>query len=170
MKVRVKEIIKLIRDIASNVSIAVSLLAIVMTLTVSYEVFARYVLGHPTSWVWPINKQLFGVFILTALAYTESQDGHIRIELFYDRFPKKFKKFSDWLTFASKMVFMGVLTWQTAIMAKHAILYKERASGAFKIPLYPFKGLIFLISLVITCEILFFFVSENVFNKKADNK
>jgi TRAP-type mannitol/chloroaromatic compound transport system permease small subunit len=166
MAVKAKEFIASVRHIASSALMMMSCIPIILTITVSIEVIGRYVFNHPTSWVWPVSKQLFGIFILMALAYTESKDSHIRIEIFYDHFPKIIKNFVDWLSFAVKISFMSVLVWQTLIMAQNAIALKERASGSFKIPLYPFKSLIFLSTLFIACGILISFISKKAFKKK----
>jgi TRAP-type mannitol/chloroaromatic compound transport system permease small subunit len=159
---KISQAVQLVTSISARI---VSLLAIILTLTVSIEVIGRYVFNHPTSWVWPISKQLFGIYILMALAYTESKDSHIRIEMFYDHFPRILKKFADWLSFIVKTSFMAVLVWQTAIMAMNSIEAKESASGAFKIPLYPFKSLIFLSTLLIICEIIVSFLLKRIDNK-----
>jgi TRAP-type C4-dicarboxylate transport system permease small subunit len=151
--------------IASSAIVMVSCISIILTITVSIEVIGRYVFNHPTSWVWPVSKQLFGIFILMALAYTEAKDGHIRIEIVYDHFPKIIKKLVDWFSFAVKVSFMGVLAWQTFIMAQNAIVLRERASGSFKIPLYPFKSLIFLSTVLITCVIIISFISKKIYKK-----
>ncbi|MFH0727308.1 MAG: TRAP transporter small permease [Pseudomonadota bacterium] len=170
MTVKAKEIITSVNQIASNAIVMVSCISIILTITVSIEVIGRYVFNHPTSWVWPVSKQLFGIFILTALAYTESKDGHIRIEILYDHFSKNIKKVADWFSFAIKISFMAVLVWQTSIMAQNAIALKERASGSFKIPLYPFKGLICLVTLFIAIEILISFISKKVYKKSKVKK
>jgi TRAP-type mannitol/chloroaromatic compound transport system permease small subunit len=168
MPVKVKEIIKSVPHILSNVCTMLSCISIILTITVSIEVIGRYVFDHPTSWVWPVNKQLFGIFILMALAYIESENGHIRIEIFYDHFPQLIKKFADWLSFAVKISFTAVLVWQTSIMAQNAIKMKESSSGAFKIPLYPFKIFIFLTTFIIACEILSSLLSKYIFKKRKE--
>jgi TRAP-type C4-dicarboxylate transport system permease small subunit len=151
---------KAVQYITSGTSKIVSYFSIIITITISFEVLGRYLFHHPTSWVWPVNRQLFGIFILVALAYTESKDGHIRIEIFYDRFPPVIQKILRWFSLLVMLSFIGVLVWQTSDMAINAIEAKERASGAFKIPLYPFKSLIPLASLLIAVEIIISFFSK----------
>ena len=68
-----------------------SFLVFFMMLITSTEVIARYVFNHPTTWAWPLNRQIFGVFILVAGAYAMSKREHIRIEILYDHFPQKSK-------------------------------------------------------------------------------
>jgi len=154
MPIWLKKMTQTMQRVTSTMSRAASYLILLITLTVSIEVIGRYVFNHPTSWVWPVNRQLFGIFILVALAYTQSQDGHIQIEIFYDRFPPALRTFARWFAFLVSLVFVGVLVWQTASMAVNALAVKERASGAFKIPLYPFKVLIPIASLMLGIELI----------------
>jgi TRAP-type C4-dicarboxylate transport system permease small subunit len=155
-----KKLSQLAKNVMTGVNTIAGYLTIIMTVTVTVEVISRYVFSHPTTWVWPINRQLFGIFILVALAYTQSKGGHIRIEIFYDRFPPVIKKFFRWFSLIVMLSFIGVLTWQTSIMAINAIEAHERASGAFKIPLYPFKTLIPLMAFVIAIQIILSFFAK----------
>lgn len=160
----VKNLAKSVQNATSAMSSIISYFIILITITVSIEVIGRYVFNHPTSWVWPVNRQLFGVFILMALVYTQSENGHIRIEIFYDHFSPGFKAVAKWLAFIVALTFAGVLVWQTSIMAINAVAVQERASGAFKIPLYPFKALIPIASFMLAFEIVISFISKR--NKK----
>lgn len=119
-----------------------SLLVFCMMLVTATEVVARYVFNNPTTWAWPINKQLFGLFILFAGVYTTSKSGHIRIEIFYDRFPPRIQYIVRWISLAALICFMGVLVWQSSWMGWNAWMVKELSARAFRIPLYPFKMLI----------------------------
>ncbi|MEJ2164418.1 MAG: TRAP transporter small permease subunit [Desulfobacterales bacterium] len=132
----------LINRITETVSKPASFLVFVMMLITSTEVIGRYVFNHPTTWAWPLNRQIFGVFILVAGAYTMSTREHIRIEILYDNFPPKVKKVAKGLALLSFVLFMGVLVWQGAWMGWNSLMMREKLAGAFRMPLYPFKLLI----------------------------
>ncbi len=114
---------------------------LIMTVT-TIDVVARYVFNNPLLWGWMTNRQLFGVFILFAGAYTMFKEEHIRIEIFYDLFPKKMKFFAKVIALISFVAFMGVLIWQSAWMGWNSFQMGEKAAGAFRIPMYPFKLII----------------------------
>ena len=118
------------------------LLVFVMMLITSTEVIGRYLFNSPTTWAWPLNRQIFGVFILVAGAYTMSKREHIRIEILYDHFPPKIKLLARAIALASFVIFMGVLVWQGSWMGWNSLMMKEKLAGAFRMPLYPFKILI----------------------------
>jgi len=128
--------------ITEFISKPASLLVFIMMLITSTEVIGRYVFNHPTTWAWPLNRQVFGVFILVAGAYAMSKQEHIRIEILYDHFPPKIKMIARGIALASFILFMGVLVWQGSWMGWNSLMMKEKLAGAFRMPLYPFKILI----------------------------
>lgn len=132
----------LISRITETISKPASFLVFIMMLITSTEVIGRYVFNHPTIWAWPLNRQIFGVFILVAGAYTMSSREHIRIEILYDNFPPKIKKIARVIALLSFVIFMGVLVWQGSWMGWNSLMMKEKLAGAFRMPLYPFKLLI----------------------------
>ncbi len=132
----------LISRITEAISKPASLLVFIMMLITSTEVIGRYVFNSPTTWAWPLNRQIFGVFILIAGAYAMSKREHIRIEILYDLFPPKIKMIARGIALASFVIFMGVLVWQGSWMGWNSLMMKEKLAGAFRMPLYPFKILI----------------------------
>lgn len=120
----------------------VSLLIFVMMIITTVEVVSRYVFNHPTMWVWPINKQLFGLFILFAGIYTMHKDNHIKVEILYDLFSPRMKSIARYTALTSFFLFMIALILQGSRMAWNAWLAKEKLSGAFRFPVYPLKILI----------------------------
>jgi TRAP-type mannitol/chloroaromatic compound transport system permease small subunit len=121
------------------------------------DVTARYVFNHPLVWGWLLNRLLFGVFILFAGVYTLSKGEHIRIEIFYDHFPPRLKTIARWIALAAFISFIGVLVWQSSWMGWNSLMMKEKAPGAFRIPLYPFKLLIPIVSFLFLLEGISYF-------------
>ena len=118
-----------------------TLIVVIMVIT-AFEVTARYVFNHPTTWVWPLDLQLFAVLILFAGIYSERHGKHIRLDLFYAYYPKKMKRIARLVTLACMLLFLGVLIWQGSWMGWNSLKALEKDSGAFAIPLYPVKALL----------------------------
>jgi TRAP-type mannitol/chloroaromatic compound transport system permease small subunit len=136
------------------------LIFIIMLIT-ALDVIARYAFNRPLLWGWLVNRQLFGVFILFAGVYTLFKGGHIRIEILYDNFPSKLKKIARWIALLSFICFMSALIWQSAWMGWNSFTMNEKAAGAFRIPWYPFKLLIPVVT--------FLFLLEGIAAFRRDN-
>jgi TRAP-type mannitol/chloroaromatic compound transport system permease small subunit len=137
------------------------LVFIIMMIT-AIDVTARYVFNHPLLWGWLTNRLLFGVFIMFAGVYTLGKGEHIRIEIVYDHFPPKVKAIARWISLAAMASFLGVLVWQTSWMGWNSLMNNEKAAGAFRIPLYPFKLLIPVVA------VLFFLQGISYFRSGKD--
>ena len=129
----------------------------VIMLITATDVTARYVFNQPLLWGWLSNRLLFGVFILFAGVFTLSKGEHIRIEIIYDHFPPRLKTAARWLSLAAMITFVGVLAWQSAWMGWNSLMMQEKAAGAFRIPLYPFKLLIPVVAVLFLLEGISYF-------------
>jgi TRAP-type mannitol/chloroaromatic compound transport system permease small subunit len=127
-------------------------LVFIIMLITALDVIARYAFNRPLLWGWLLNRQLFGVFILFAGVYTLFKGGHIRIEILYDHFPPRLKRISRWVALIALICFMGVLIWQSAWMGWNSLMMNEKAAGAFRIPWYPFKLLIPIVTVLFLLE------------------
>jgi TRAP-type mannitol/chloroaromatic compound transport system permease small subunit len=141
-----------IHSISNRAARIICYVVLLMMGITALDVVARYVFNNPLLWGWLLNRQLFGVFILFAGVYTMSTRDHIRIEILYDHFPPKGKRVARWIALASFVSFMGVLVWQTGWMGWNSLMMGEKAAGAFRIPLYPFKLLIPTVGLLFLLE------------------
>ena len=135
-------IIQIIEKSIEKVCKLVSFVSLIIMAVITFEVVSRYVFNNPTAWGWVINRQLFLVMTLFAGAYAFTQDAHIRIEMFYDRFSSRGKLITKIFTLILFVTFTGSLVWKGIVMAKQSISVHEKAIGLFPLPIYPFKTLI----------------------------
>lgn len=152
-----KYIIWCITKIAQGASI----LIVMIMACITYEVISRYFFNHPTSWVWLVSRQLFGLFIMIAGSYTMVERCHIRIEMLYERFPSWMKSASDYLSFTAFLCFITALIWKGSEMGWAAFLTRECATGAFPIPLYPLKMFIPIGALLLLISGIAVFITRN---------
>ena len=132
------------------------LVFVIMVIT-TIDVTARYVFNQPLLWGWLTNRLLFGVFILFAGVYTLLKGEHIRIEILYDHFPPRIRTIARWISLAAMTSFLGVLVWQTSWMGWNSLMNNEKAAGAFRIPLYPFKLLIPIVAFLFLLQGISYF-------------
>src|SRR5512144_3356864 len=72
--------------ISTRVGQAISFLIVVLTLHISWEVYARYVLDSPHAWAFDAMIMLYGTLFMMAGAYTLSVNGHVRGDVLYGFF------------------------------------------------------------------------------------
>ena len=58
-------------------------LILILTLGISYEVFARYIFRSPTNWAFDFSYINYGALFLMAGAYALSRNGHVRADVAY---------------------------------------------------------------------------------------
>lgn len=119
-------------------------LILALTLLISWEVFARYVLNTPNPWAFDLMIMMYGTVIMMAGAYTLAKNGHVRGDVLYGFFPPRLQAGLDLLLY---FVFFipGVvaLVWAGYTYAAESWAINEHstltASGP---PIYPFKMII----------------------------
>ena len=54
-----------------------------LALVVGVEVFKRYILNAPTSWIFDLNSMLYGTLFMMCGAYALAQNAHVRGDFLY---------------------------------------------------------------------------------------
>ncbi|QEN09957.1 TRAP transporter small permease subunit [Oceanispirochaeta crateris] len=73
----------------------VKYLILVLIFVLCYEVISRYVFDKPTIWAMETSKMVFGAIGSLCWGYTLKIGGHVRVDLFYTLFSKKWKAIVD---------------------------------------------------------------------------
>lgn len=68
-----------------------AIIMVVMILNVSYDVIMRYFFKSGSIAMQEMEWHLFSVIILLGISYTLKEDGHVRVDLIYDRLTNKKK-------------------------------------------------------------------------------
>ncbi len=117
---------------------------LILTFSVSYEVFVRYVLNAPTVWAFDMMVQMYGALFLMAGPYALAQDAHVRADVIYRFLPVKVQGGIDF-TLYLLFFFPGMLAlfWYGAEIASDSWRYKEVSwNSPARIQIYFFKTLI----------------------------
>ena len=117
---------------------------LVLTLSVSYEVFVRYILNKPTVWAFDMMVQMYGALFMMAGAYALAQDTHVRGDVLYRLFPIRMQASIDFLLYLI-FFFPGMLAlfWFGMEIAQDSWRYKEVSwNSPARIQVYFFKTLI----------------------------
>lgn len=117
---------------------------LILTLSVSYEVFVRYVLNAPTVWAFDMMIQMYGALFLMCGAYALAQDTHVRADVVYRLMPVRVQASLDFLLYFL-FFFPGILAlvWFGYEIASDSWRYKEVSfNSPASIQIYFFKSLI----------------------------
>ena len=117
---------------------------LVLTLSVTYEVFVRYVLNAPTVWAFDMMVQMYGALFLMAGPYALAQDAHVRGDVIYRLFSFKTQARID-LTLYIFFFFPGILAlaYFGYEIAADSWRWKEVSwNSPARIQVYFFKSLI----------------------------
>jgi TRAP-type mannitol/chloroaromatic compound transport system permease small subunit len=129
-------------------------LIVPMTLAVAYEVTARYAFNAPTVWAYDLTYMLYCAQFMLAAAYTLLKGGHIRTDVFYERWSAKTRATIDTVSyvffFLPGMLFVlyagGVEAW-------HAWQIGERSDWTpWRPVIYPLKAVIPLTALLLVLQ------------------
>ncbi len=117
---------------------------LILTLSVTYEVFVRYVLNDPTVWAFDMMVQMYGALFLMAGPYALAQDAHVRGDVVYRLFSVRWQARVDFLLY---LIFffpgMMALFWFGAEIAMDSWRWEEVSwNSPARIQIYYFKTLI----------------------------
>lgn len=117
---------------------------LILTLSVSYEVFVRYVLNSPTVWAFDMMIQMYGALFLMCGAYALAQDTHVRADVIYRLFPVRVQAGLDSVLYFL-FFFPGIiaLVYYGYEIASDSWRWKEVSfNSPASIQIYFFKSLI----------------------------
>ena len=117
---------------------------VILTLSVSYEVFVRYALNAPTVWAFDMMVQMYGALFLMAGPYALAQDAHVRADFLYRLVSVRWQARVDFILYLL-FFFPGMLAlfWYGAEIASDSWRYKEVSwDSSARIQIYFFKTLI----------------------------
>ena len=114
---------------------------LILTLSVAYEVFVRYVLNAPTVWAFDMMVQMYGALFLMAGPYALAQDTHVRADVVYRLLSIRWQARIDLiLYFCFFFPGMLALAWYGAEIASDSWRYKEVSwNSPARIQIYFFK-------------------------------
>ena len=138
------KIIHTIEGLSQWVGRAFGWCILILTLSVSYEVFVRYLLNAPTVWAFDMMVQMYGALFLMAGPYALAQDAHVRGDVLYRLFSVRWQARVDFTLYVL-FFFPGMIAlfWYGWEIAADSWRYKEVSwNSPARIQIYFFKTLI----------------------------
>jgi len=136
---KIMGIINALDRISSQIGLSVGILVLIMTICVLREVIGRYIFNSPTEWVLEFCEYSLLFLVYLGGAYTLLVDGHVKVDLFYNRWSKKRKCIADAFSSFLGIIYCSVLVWQGFRLAIHSYKSGSVSSGALEWPLFPLQ-------------------------------
>ncbi|MFZ0452575.1 MAG: TRAP transporter small permease subunit [Ignavibacteriaceae bacterium] len=127
--------IKFIDRLNTKLGIFTSWLTFVLILVTCYDVFTRYILNESSIALQELEWHLFAIIFLMSAAYTLIKDEHVRVDVFYSRFPEDKKA---WINFFGAVLFLipfcvlAIYTSKDFVI--NSFLFKETSPDAGGLP------------------------------------
>ena len=122
--------IDLIADKVSKFFMIISGLAlIVLTLLVSYDVITRKLFSGGSIALQELEWHLYDIIFLFAIAYTLAKNKHVRVDIFYDKFPFKMQKIINIIALIAFVVPLSTLIVLEVLPFVQMSIAQNEASG-----------------------------------------
>jgi len=125
-----------------------------LVLGLTYEVVSRYVFEAPTDWAFDVTYMLYGTHFMLGATYTLMKGGHIRTDMFYEKFSPQKKGMVDAIGYVV-FFFPSILflLWAGGDAAYRSWLMLEKSEiSPWRPPIYPFKAMIPLAALLLLIQ------------------
>jgi TRAP-type C4-dicarboxylate transport system permease small subunit len=132
-----------------------------MVVIITANVAMRYIFNAPLAWGEELNGLLLFLVLFLSMTYTWDQKKHIRMEIVYVLLKGRWRRFADWTTGITGIIFFGLLGTQCLFDIVYMIKTNERGED-LAIPLWIFRALAALISFVFVFKlVLYMILSSN---------
>jgi TRAP-type mannitol/chloroaromatic compound transport system permease small subunit len=141
---RVQSMLLMIDRISTWAGKTTAWLILLLMSVVCVEVFKRYILNAPTSWVFDAESMLYGTLFMMCGAYTLAQDAHVRGDFLYGSMKPRTQATLDLVLYilfflpgVIALIYAGIdyaaISWR---INEHSNITAEGP------PVYPFKTVI----------------------------
>jgi len=128
-------------------NVSSQILLAVMTVVITLEVMFRYCLGAGFTWSQEICGLAFLLMVFLCQANTWQEDRHIRMDIFYNMFSRRFKAFSDVLSVICGFILYCAIAYQGFFDLQYQFDVDE-ATIELMWPLWPFTLMIIVSSAI----------------------
>ena len=116
--------------------------------------------GWPVDGTLEITESTMVLIVFGALAYTQEQRGHIRVELLHGYMSPRVKSFMDVVTHLLAFVFFALLGWNSINELIYSWELREATMGTIRFPLYPARSLLTAGTILLVAQLALDVVSD----------
>lgn len=127
-----------------------SLLLVVATFQICFELTLRYVFNAPTDWGLELTEFFCAATYVMAGAYAYLYDSHIRVDIFYMKWSPRRRAMMDlFVTNPVFLIFCGVLVWESGKWFAESLTQHLTSGSIWDPPVWPMRLILFLGSLTL---------------------
>jgi len=129
--------LRVIEVVNTWVATVSSYVALVMTVTITYEVVCRYFLNAPTDWAGELNQYLLCAMSLLGGGYCLLRDQHVRVDILYRHWTPRRRAGIELCTWWIAALWCVILLWWGGEIALESFTKNKLSSSFLEWPLYP---------------------------------
>lgn len=114
-------------------------LIFIITGVICFEVVARYFFNRPTNWAMELATMNFGTYMLGGGAWALLKGGHVKMDIFYNRWSPRTQAIVDACTFPLFIVFFAIIFWKSVFYGIESVQSLEHSHTAWGPPIYHWK-------------------------------
>jgi TRAP-type transport system small permease protein len=119
--------------------VAAAVIILLMMLLTTLDVVLRYAFNRPLVGVYELQEFMLVGVVFLALAYVQSSNGHIYVDLLTNRFSERGQTALRIFSHAVSLLIFGLITWQGGLRAWTALITGQSREGLISYPLWPAK-------------------------------
>ncbi|WP_279076408.1 TRAP transporter small permease subunit [Bilophila wadsworthia] len=113
-------ILEIIDAVNTKIGEWISIIIIIMTFIIMFEVCARYFFASPTIWATEVVTIIYGFYIILGGAYTYLKGQHVNIDFLWCRFSRRTQAMVGLFTNLFALLFLAVMVisgWEKALQS-----------------------------------------------------
>lgn len=137
-------------------------IVLILSFTLFYEVFMRYIFNRPTIWSYDMSYMLGGIFFTLGMGYTLQKGIHVRVDVIYNLLKRRTQALIDVL-FTLFVFFptFSMLIYKLIPYVRTSWARQERAVGSFWMPpIYPFKTILLIAVILLYLQVISMFIKD----------
>lgn len=131
---RINRIVELISTWGGLIA---GILTLIMMVALVRETVGRYLFNAPTAWALTLCEFLLVGLAYLGGAYTFLAEGHVRVDIIYNRYKPRTKAIVDIIVSIIMLCYLSMIVWQSWGYALHSLDKGFKTSGAVQWYLFP---------------------------------
>ena len=127
-------------------------IVVVMMLTISYDVAARYIFNAPTTWSFEINRYMLIMVVFIGGAWTLPAGGHVSVDIAVERVSERKRMILDIVTSVMAAVYVFIFLAESVVFTWDAIAHNVKSTEYLAWPLWPIRAFLVIGGLLLLLE------------------